>query len=98
MIKMDNRLVMERLVRRDTADRDFDIEFWQALGDTKIFAAAWDLVVTAAAMKGLREDQLELQRSVAALKRRRRVLPRRRRLRSDEVHGAIQHEGPGHLD
>jgi hypothetical protein len=63
---------MERLVRRDEADRDFDIEFWQALGDAKIFAAAWDLVVTAAAMKGLREDQLELQRSVAAFKRRRR--------------------------
>ena len=86
---MDNRLVMERLVRRDEADRDFDIEFWQALGDAKIFAAAWDLVVTAAAMKGLREDQLELQRSVAAFKRRRRAIPRRGRLRSDEVHGTV---------
>jgi hypothetical protein len=68
---MTERLVMERLVRRDQDDREFDIEFWQALGDAKIFAAAWDLVVTAAAMKGLREEQLELQRSVAAFKRRR---------------------------
>jgi hypothetical protein len=86
---MTERLVMERLVRRDQDDREFDIEFWQALGDAKIFAAAWDLVVTAAAMKGLREDQLELQRSVAAFKRRRRALPRGRRLRGDEVHGTV---------
>ena len=67
---MAKRLVMKRLVRRDEADRDFDIEFWQTLGDSKIFAAAWDLVVTAAAMKGLREDQLELQRSVERVIRR----------------------------
>jgi hypothetical protein len=57
---MAKRLVIERLVRREDADRDFDIEFWQTLGDSKIFAAAWDLVVTAAVMKGLREDQLDL--------------------------------------
>jgi hypothetical protein len=31
---MDKCLILERLVRRDEADRDFDIEFWQALGDT----------------------------------------------------------------
>ena len=95
---MAKRLVMERLVRRDEADRNFDIEFWQSLGDAKIFAAAWDLVLTAAAMKGLREDQLELQRSVATLKRRRRAIPHRRGVRGDEVHGALQHEGPRHLD
>ena len=73
METMSKRLVMERLVRREDADRDFDVEFWQTLGDAKIFAAAWDLVVTSAAMKGLREDQLELQRSVATFRRRRRV-------------------------
>ena len=94
---MAKRLIMERLVRRNDAGRDFDIEFWQALGDAKIFAAAWDLVVTSAALKGLRGDQLELQRSVATLKRRRRAIPHRRGVRGDEVHGAVQHEGPGHL-
>jgi hypothetical protein len=43
---MADRLVMARVVRREDAGRDFDVEFWQALGDTKIFAAAWDLDVT----------------------------------------------------
>ena len=95
---MAKRLIMERLVRRDEAGRDFDIDFWQTLGDAKIFAAAWDLAVTAAALKGLRGDQLELQRSVATLKRRRRSVPRGRRVRGDEIHGAVQHEGPRHLD
>jgi hypothetical protein len=46
MIKMmPDRLVMSRLVRREDAERDFDVEFWQKLGDERRFAAAWDLVV-----------------------------------------------------
>jgi hypothetical protein len=95
---MANRLVMARLVRKEEAGRDFDVEFWQALGDAKIFAAAWDLVVTAAAMRGISEDQLRLQRSVATLKRRPRPISRGGRVRGDEVHGTVQHEGSGHLD
>ena len=95
---MDDRLVMARLVRKEDAGRDFDVEFWQALGDTKIFAAAWDLVVTAAAMRGISEDQLRLQKSVAALKRRRCSMPHSGRVRSDEVHGALRHERAGNLD
>ena len=95
---MDNRLVMTRLVRREDAGRDFDIEFWQTLGDAKIFAAAWDLVVTAAGVRGIREDQLRLQRSVTKLERGRRSLPDRGGLRGDGAHGAALHEGPGHLD
>jgi len=31
---------------------------------TRIFEAAWDLVVTAAAVRGIHEDQLRFQRSV----------------------------------
>jgi hypothetical protein len=57
MVRMADRLVMARLVPREDAGRDFDVEFWQALGDTEIFAAARDLVVTAAAMRGIGEDQ-----------------------------------------
>jgi hypothetical protein len=86
---MADRLVMERLVQREQADREFDVEFWQALGDAKIFAAAWDLVVTAAQMRGLGADQLELQRSVAVFKRRGRTVPDRRRVRGDEVHRTV---------
>jgi len=71
---MADRLVMAPLVRKEEAGRDFDVEFWQALGDEKIFVAAWDLVVTAAAMRGIGEDQLRLQRSVATLRRRSRTV------------------------
>lgn len=72
---MPDRLIMERLVRHDQADRDFDLEFWQKLGDAKIFAAAWDLVVTAAAARGISEDRLRLQRSLETIQRRRGSAP-----------------------
>ena len=67
---MDDRLVMTRLVRREDAGRDFAIDFWQTLGDDRIFAAAWDLVVTAAGVRGIREDRFRPQRSVETLRRR----------------------------
>ena len=63
---------MERLVRGHAPDRRFDIEFWQKLGTQKILEAAWDLVVTAASARGIRGDQLRLQRSVEVLERGRR--------------------------
>jgi hypothetical protein len=36
-----------RVVRGKPADRQFDIEFWQAQGDEAIFAAAWEMTCTA---------------------------------------------------
>jgi hypothetical protein len=69
---MADRIVMDRLVRGHPPDRQFDVEYWQALGPRKILEAAWDLVVTAASAKGVGEDQLRLQRSVEVFKRRRR--------------------------
>jgi len=52
----DNRtdaepVIMTRLVRGRPPGREFDIAFWQAAGPTRIFEAAWDLVVTAAAVR-----------------------------------------------
>lgn len=91
---MADRLIMTRLVKGRPPGREFDIEFWQRLGPTRIFEAAWDLVVTAARVKGINEDQLRLQRSVTSLQRGRSPLPHRRRLRSDGLHGAPLHEGP----
>lgn len=44
---MGERLIRERLVRGRAPGREFDVAFWQALGPTRIFEAAWDLVVTA---------------------------------------------------
>lgn len=33
-----------RVVRNQPADRQFDIDFWQAQGDEAIFAAAWGMI------------------------------------------------------
>jgi hypothetical protein len=66
---MAQRVVMERLVRGRAPGREFDVEFWQALGPARILEAAWDLVVTAASLKGISEDQLQLQRYVEKLER-----------------------------
>jgi hypothetical protein len=70
MREMDDRMVMTRLARREDAGRDFAIEIRQTLGDAGIFAAAWDLVVTAAGVRRIREDRLRPQRSVGTLRRR----------------------------
>jgi hypothetical protein len=69
---MAQRVAMERLVRNRAPGREFDVEFWQALGPARILEAAWSLVVAAASRKGINEDQLRLQRSVEKLERGRR--------------------------
>lgn len=66
---MAKRVVMECLVRGRAPGREFDVQFWQALGPGRILEAAWDLVVTAASAKGIHEDQLRLQRSVEHFQR-----------------------------
>ncbi len=69
MVLMPDRVIMTRLVKGRAPGREFDIEFWQKLGPSCIFEAAWDLVVTAAAVRGIHEDQLRLQRSVTKFER-----------------------------
>ena len=65
-----NRLVMMRLTRVAEQDRSFDIEFWQSQDDEARFSAAWEMVVLAHGMKGQKEDELRLQRTVERLERR----------------------------
>ena len=89
---MSSRLIMERLVRGRAPGREFDIQFWQALGPSRILEAAWDLVIMAASKEGIHEDQLRLQRSVEKLERRGRALPDRRRLRRNDLHGTELHK------
>jgi hypothetical protein len=57
---MARRLVMTRLVKGRAPGREFDIAFWQALGPTQIFEAAWDLVMTAAAYMKINSDFRDL--------------------------------------
>jgi hypothetical protein len=63
------RLVMARLTRLDEADRSFDIEFWQRLGDDAIFAAAWEMVVFANKFKGRDASELTFQRTLKKTQR-----------------------------
>jgi len=55
----------------DTADRRFDLEFWQAQNSAARFAAAWELVENYLRRQG-RSDESRLQRSVAVLQRQQR--------------------------
>jgi hypothetical protein len=63
------RLVMERLTRLEDADRSFDIEFWQRLGDAAIFAAAWEMVVFANEFKGRDAGELTFQTTLKKTQR-----------------------------
>lgn len=63
---------MERKGRIKDMDRSFDIEYWQRQGSTAIFAAAWQMVVDAHLWKGGHESELELQRTVESVQRKRR--------------------------
>ena len=75
---MADHVVMERLVRSRAPGRDFDVQFWQALGPSRILQAACDLLVTAASAKGIHEDQLRLERSGEHFQRGRRKVEDRR--------------------
>ncbi|HXM44778.1 MAG TPA: hypothetical protein VN924_26310 [Bryobacteraceae bacterium] len=44
------------MVPRLAPGREFDVQFWQAIGPSRILEAACDLVVTAASAKGMHED------------------------------------------
>jgi len=61
------RVVMERLVRLEDADRSFDIEFWQRQDDAAIFAAAWAMVVLAHKLKGRDLNELRFQKTLKKL-------------------------------
>ena len=80
---MADRVVMTRLVKGHAPGREFDVTFWQRLGPGRIFEAAWDLVVTAAAVRGIDASQLELQRHVTQFERGGRALSRSGRVRLD---------------
>jgi hypothetical protein len=63
------RLVMGRLTLLEDADRSFDIEFWQRLGDGAIFAAAWEMVVFANEFKKEDASELTFQRTIKKIQR-----------------------------
>ena len=65
--EMAEREFKTRVVRGKPADREFDIDFWQAQGDDAIFSAAWELIVLAEEVK--HGKQPTFQRTVTKIKR-----------------------------
>lgn len=55
--------LMWRAVPLAEADRDFDLHFWQSQPPSARFAAAWELVADAWAIKGRPAHELRLQRT-----------------------------------
>jgi hypothetical protein len=56
--------------RLEDAEKFPDLQYWQGQSDAAKFAAAWDMVVEAHALKGEDLSESRLQRSVASLQRR----------------------------
>lgn len=63
-------VIMERLVRLEDADREFDIEFWRRVGSEGRLSALGDLLRNALLLKGEDGDPPRLQRSVERVERR----------------------------
>ena len=66
---MKRKVSMARMVRINDADRSFDLEFWEKVGSEGRFAAAWQMVFEADAIRGKNVSQPRLQRSVQNLER-----------------------------
>jgi hypothetical protein len=54
----------------EDAEQFMDLRYWLAQSNDLKFAAAWDMVVEAHALKGEDLSESRLQRSVASLQRR----------------------------
>ena len=62
-----NRVIVERLIRRDEDRGDFDHRFWQSQSVEERLAAAWDMVVEAELFRGNHAVESRLQKSVAIM-------------------------------
>ena len=71
-MKPRKRVVMEKLSRLGKGVDDFDFRFWKKVGIQGKFSAAWEMVLDLNNWGKKRVYQPRLQRSVAALKSRRR--------------------------
>jgi hypothetical protein len=54
----------------EDAERFPDLEYWRRQDDSTKFAAAWEMVVEAHAIKGEDLSESRLQRSIASFQRR----------------------------
>ena len=56
--------------RLEDAEKFPDLQYWQDQSDSAKFAAAWEMVLEAHALRGEDLSESRLQRSVASLQRR----------------------------
>jgi hypothetical protein len=64
------KVIMSRLVPLADDKRDFDLLFWQRVGDQGIFEAAWEMVLDLAKWKQPHGNKSRLRRTIASLKLR----------------------------
>jgi len=67
---MSKRIIMERIIPRDSDRGEFDREFWHRAGPDMRFEAAWKMVSEAYLFKGQHAVESRLQRSVQHIERR----------------------------
>jgi hypothetical protein len=65
-----SRKITARLVRRGTAESEFEREFWNRLTPEERVECLWDMVLEARELNGLHGDEPGLQKSVVRLVRR----------------------------
>ena len=58
-----------RVMRIRDDDGQADRAFWRGIAPEERFGMVWEMVLEHAAWKGIRDDQLRLQRSVCRLER-----------------------------
>lgn len=61
-----------RITRLHEDDGSFDREFWARYTPSQRMELSWEMVREWAAARGIPDDQLRLQRSIACVKRRKR--------------------------
>ena len=60
---------MARLIKLGDDDGEFDFEYWQQFTPQERWEAIWQATLDWAALKGLNEEQLRLQRNVVGIRR-----------------------------
>jgi hypothetical protein len=68
--RTERRFWTSRIIRRGDDSNAFDREYWAALSGEERVAYGWQMTVAQFALKGISEDQLCVQRSVARVERR----------------------------
>jgi hypothetical protein len=69
-MSIENRKITVWYGKLEDAEKFPDLQYWQRQTDAAKFAAAWEMVLEAHALKGEDLSESRLQRSVASLQRR----------------------------